>query len=111
MGHAHPAASSARNCLNHNRITNFLGGPASGLFIFHHAIGPRRNGNPGASREFAARLLVAKSIHYPRPGADEGNITTLTNLGKTRVFRQKSVAWMNRIHIGNLSCSNNAISF
>ena len=49
-------------------------------------------------------------MHRARIGADKTNVATLANLGEMRIFRKKTVAGMNRVHIRDLRCADDAVN-
>ncbi|SPF82041.1 hypothetical protein PRI8871_03869 [Pseudoprimorskyibacter insulae] len=94
---AHAPAAAAPAGLQHQRIADFLGLLRDGVPIVAQNFGRRNDRNPRLNRDFTRAGLVAQLAHGRGLGADKGDARRVASIDKFRVFRQQTIARMNRI--------------
>ena len=110
QGHAHAASAAAGRRLDQHRKAQLVGQarrPGASL-----STSPSLPGTVGTSTSLAnlpGGVLVAHQGHRLVRGADELDLATAANLGEMRVFGQKSVARMNRLHVADLGGADDAV--
>ena len=108
--HAHSASAAAGDGLDHHRITDVFGDDQRVFFIFHDTFRTGRRRHAGFFGERAADGLVFKRAHRARTRSDETDVATFADLGEMRVLGKKTVARMNRIHVGDFRCADDAVN-
>jgi hypothetical protein len=109
VGNAHAAPAAASNRLNDNRITNFSRDLHRFGLGLNWPVGSRNDRNAGLLHGVLSNRLITHHLDGSRLGANELDITRLALLGKLGVFRKKTVAWMDRIYVGDLGRADNPI--
>ncbi len=94
---AHAATAAAPACLEHQGVADLGGFLADRVKIGAQHLGRGDDRNARLNRDPPGACLVAKSAHRLGLGADEGDARLFASLDKLGVFRQKPVAWMDRI--------------
>ena len=92
---AHAFATPAGSCLQHHGITNLRRRVACFVQRPQRTFGAGNECNAGELHGFSRGSFRAHQFHCRRARADELQTGALTGCGKTRIFREKSVAGMN----------------
>ena len=100
LDHAHAATTATPTGFEHQRVADGQRHDFGAFNVVRQGTGCRHYRYTGFDRHGARRDFVAQRAHHIAVGADEGNPCGRTSIGKVRVLGQKSVAGVNRIHIG-----------
>ncbi len=98
LGHqAHAATTATRRRLNHDRQTNFLClcNKYRGSLII--PLIPWNAGHPGVNHGSLGFCFIPHDIDRGIGGANKSNPRLFTGGGKSLIFRQESIAWMDRV--------------
>ncbi len=99
MHHAHAAAAAAHGGFDHQRETDFAGGGASLRGGERGDFRSGQNGHPGGGCEPARRRLIAEQFQQFGSGTDENDAGVAASAGQRRIFGEKAVSGMNRVHV------------
>ena len=94
---AHAATAAAGAGLDHQRKTDGLRFTHQGGIVLGIGLISGDTGDPCLQHGQLGQTLAAHQSDSPRGGADEEQPGLGAGLGKIRIFRQKAVAWMNRV--------------
>ena len=80
------------------------------LLVIHHALGAGRGRHVRLLGQGPADRLVLQRAHGAGVGPDEADVAALADVGEMGVLRQKPVAGMDGIHVGNLRGADDAVN-
>ncbi len=106
---AHPFAAATGHGFDNDRIADFFGDFERLLFVVDGAIAARNDGDLRFDRHFTGFGLIAKIDDRFLARADELDVTLCALLGEIGVFREETVAGVDRIHIGDLRGRDDAV--
>ena len=110
VGDAHAASAAAGDGFDHDRVADAFGDGQGVLLVFHHALGAGRGLHAGLLGEGAADGLVFQRVHGAGAGADEADVAAFANVGEMGVFRKKTVAGMDGVHVGDFRRADDAVN-
>src|ERR1700677_1991769 len=96
---AHPAPAPALGGLDHDGIANFRGDTFRRILIGNHARTARNDWQSCRSHGLASFVFLTHQPDGIRSGTNEGDMRSFADFGEIGVFRKKSIAGMNGIHI------------
>jgi hypothetical protein len=96
---AHAASAAPRRRFDDERKADFACGASSLLAIANRIVGAGQRRNLQTFGERARRDFIAHQLQQFGARADEGNSRRFTRAGKSRIFRQKPIAGVNRIDV------------
>ena len=108
-GDPHPFAPTPCGGLDQNRKTNLASRPDRVLLAFNQSITARDDRDPRGDRHLPGGIFIAKLLHSLRTRTDELKIATAANFVEMRIFRQKTIARMDRVGLAQLGCGNHTI--
>lgn len=108
-GYAHTATAATGDSFDHHGKANFSGNAEGFGFGINRAIAAGRDRDTGLAGTIAGGVFIAHEANRLRRGADELDVTTGADFGEVRVLRQKSIPWMDRVGVANLSGADNAV--
>ncbi|MCY1242332.1 hypothetical protein D9M72_552860 [compost metagenome] len=97
MHQAHAASTATRAGLDHQRIADALGFAAQGGVVLFGALIAFDAGHTGFDHGDLRQALAAHQFDGLGAGANEGDAGILASAGKPGVFREETVARMDRI--------------
>ena len=103
-GDPHPLAAAAGGSLDHDRIADVAGDRDGGIGIGNDVEVAGHARYPGGARQLFRLDLVAHRGDRLRRRADEGHSGLRKRPGKSRVFRQKPVAGVDRLGAALPAC-------
>ena len=104
--HPHAPAAAARRCLEHDRKTDLFRLAQEERFVLVVAVVTGYKGDAGLLHDGFGRAFGAHGLDCPGRRTDEGDAGGPTGRGKTGILREETVAWMDRLRAGALSCAN-----
>ena len=97
LHHAHAAPAAAERRLHHQWISDFVRDALRIVFLRDRLLGPWNYGEPRFLRQTPRRRLIAQQIEQIRARPDERNARGLARARQRRIFREKTVAGMDRV--------------
>ena len=107
--HAHPAPAAAGRGLDQHRKADLVRQPHRLVFVVDQPFAARHDRHFGLAGHCAGRVLVAQPGHGLRRGADEVDVAAAADFVEMGVFRQKTVAGMDRLHVADFGGADHAI--
>ena len=105
--HAPPAA--AGDGFDHDGVADPFGRGQGVLLVFNRSFRTWRSLDARPFGQGAAQGLVFQGIHRTGTRPNELDIAAFAHVGKVGVFRQKTVAGMDGVHIGNFRGADDAV--
>ena len=94
---AHPASAAAPTCFQHQGIADLGRLGADRVHVIAQNLGRGDDRHTRLDRHAPGTGLVAKRAHGLGLGADEGDTVLFAGIHEARIFRQKTVARMDRV--------------
>src|SRR5215831_7849478 len=99
--YAHTPPAATGRGFQDQRVTDALRFPRELLFSFHDAVAPGNRWQAHRLYLTARAVLLTHQLDDFRSWPDESNFRSLTDLCKVCVFGKKTVARMDRVHVGD----------
>jgi hypothetical protein len=97
MDGAHAPAAAARGGLDDQRVADGPGRRQRLALAGHRTVAPGHDRHSGLLHHLARNDLVAHRLDRAGGGTDERDLMVAHDLRETRIFRQKTVARMDRV--------------
>jgi len=110
MGRAHAFAATTGDRLDHDRVANSFGDGQGVLLVLHGAFGTGRSRHAGLASEGPAGGFVLQGVHGSGTWPNEANIAAFAYVGEMGVLREKTVAGMDGINIGDLGGADDPVN-
>src|SRR6266568_3173495 len=110
VGRAHSASPAAGDGFDHDRIADLFRASQGFLLIFDQSVRAWRRRHAGLFCQGAADGLVFQGGHCPGVRPDETDVAALADVGEVGVLRQKAIAGMNGIDIGDFGGADDAVN-
>src|SRR5262249_26878527 len=107
-GHTHATAAPPCRRLDQDRKADLVSKRQCLAIVFNQALASGYNRYVDFLGKFAGLILVAQAAHGILGWADELNVARTADLGKVCILRQKAVAGVNGLDVGDLGGTDNA---
>ena len=107
----HAASAPASNGFDDYGISDFTGNLNGFGFVFDRAVRAGNGGHAGFFNRILGDCFISHHFYRLRFRSNKLDVTRFTLLGKFGIFREKTIARVDSINVGDFRCCNDTISF